>query len=308
MKNQIKIVSVLLVSIIIIPQIALASWWNPFSWNIFKSLFSKPQIEIPIVEQKELSQEEKTPIIQENINREENTIVENKDINKVVPNKSDIPQNKTEVVTEVTKDEVKPIVTTPSENIFVSNAITAYEKELNIFNKAYETYINDYKNSFSKNGNISVATDKTIWTKFNDSLSRLKSKWSEFKDEIYSSQEDKLKRAEIMAKYVQPSVNNYTKIVEIHNSVPSEVVPYTLKQLSETLNYDAFFSAYGISYGGSLFSSEIRSGLSTAMSYKYKTDIECLALGGRYEISGCKAYIKAISYDDKIAKLKTLLE
>lgn len=32
MKNKIKIVSIILVSIVLIPQIALASWWNPVSW------------------------------------------------------------------------------------------------------------------------------------------------------------------------------------------------------------------------------------------------------------------------------------
>lgn len=36
MKNKLKIVSVLLVALILIPQIASASWWNPFTWKIFK--------------------------------------------------------------------------------------------------------------------------------------------------------------------------------------------------------------------------------------------------------------------------------
>lgn len=34
-KNKIKIIPIILVSIILIPQIAIASWWNPFTWKIF---------------------------------------------------------------------------------------------------------------------------------------------------------------------------------------------------------------------------------------------------------------------------------
>ncbi len=35
MKNKINIVFIFLLGIILIPQIALAAWWNPFSWKIF---------------------------------------------------------------------------------------------------------------------------------------------------------------------------------------------------------------------------------------------------------------------------------
>lgn len=33
MKTQTKIISILIVSIVLIPQMVLASWWNPFSWS-----------------------------------------------------------------------------------------------------------------------------------------------------------------------------------------------------------------------------------------------------------------------------------
>lgn len=35
MKNIIKIIPILIASVILIPQIVLASWWNPFSWKVF---------------------------------------------------------------------------------------------------------------------------------------------------------------------------------------------------------------------------------------------------------------------------------
>lgn len=48
MKNKLNIILGILVAFILIPQIALASWWNPFSWG-WKKLFTPPakqQIEI----------------------------------------------------------------------------------------------------------------------------------------------------------------------------------------------------------------------------------------------------------------------
>lgn len=39
----------IIIALIIVPQISFASWWNPFSWNIFSSLFhSKEQTQIVV--------------------------------------------------------------------------------------------------------------------------------------------------------------------------------------------------------------------------------------------------------------------
>lgn len=67
MKNKIKTVFVLFVLITIIPQIALASWWNPFSWNIFH----KKEVAVPIqIENNETvkTSEEKITELQKQIN------------------------------------------------------------------------------------------------------------------------------------------------------------------------------------------------------------------------------------------------
>ncbi|MSU44953.1 hypothetical protein EXS45_02125 [Candidatus Nomurabacteria bacterium] len=42
MKKYYKFFIILLVASFIVPQVAFASWWNPFTWNIF-SIFRKPQ-------------------------------------------------------------------------------------------------------------------------------------------------------------------------------------------------------------------------------------------------------------------------
>ena len=47
MKNKLNIITVILVIFVLIPQIAFASWWNPFSWKIFNRS-SEVKIEKPI--------------------------------------------------------------------------------------------------------------------------------------------------------------------------------------------------------------------------------------------------------------------
>lgn len=47
MKNKLNIISVILVAIVLVPQIAFASWWNPFSWSIFhKKEVPAPQTQV----------------------------------------------------------------------------------------------------------------------------------------------------------------------------------------------------------------------------------------------------------------------
>jgi len=62
MKNNYKFLIIVLLSIFIIPQVAMASWWNPFSWNwnIF-DWFSRPQAQT----QQEQEKQTKTPEVQE---------------------------------------------------------------------------------------------------------------------------------------------------------------------------------------------------------------------------------------------------
>lgn len=45
MKIKYKILGTILVGILIIPQVVFASWWNPFSWNIWKIFKLEPKIE-----------------------------------------------------------------------------------------------------------------------------------------------------------------------------------------------------------------------------------------------------------------------
>ena len=58
MKNKINIISVLIITIVLVPQITFASWWNPLSWNIFSFLHKKEVVpQVQKIEEK--TQEEK---------------------------------------------------------------------------------------------------------------------------------------------------------------------------------------------------------------------------------------------------------
>lgn len=46
MKNYKQLFIVLAVGTFIVPQIVLAAWWNPFSWNIFTFFHKTPKIEV----------------------------------------------------------------------------------------------------------------------------------------------------------------------------------------------------------------------------------------------------------------------
>jgi hypothetical protein len=67
MKNYIKFLVIFLAVAIIVPQIAFASWWNPFSWDwnsIILKIFSKPQVQqVEQVEQQQNQEENQNMIV-----------------------------------------------------------------------------------------------------------------------------------------------------------------------------------------------------------------------------------------------------
>lgn len=63
MKNKIKTVSLVLALVVLLPQIALASWWNPLTWKMFqkKVVTTEQAVSIPVSEentQQSISQNE----------------------------------------------------------------------------------------------------------------------------------------------------------------------------------------------------------------------------------------------------------
>jgi len=73
MKNKLNIVSVLIISVILIPQIALASWWNPLTWKIF----NKKNIRSELIKE----QKDKTDILLKELSLKYNANIDwNKDI------------------------------------------------------------------------------------------------------------------------------------------------------------------------------------------------------------------------------------
>lgn len=50
MKKYYKFLIILLVVSFVVPQIALASWWNPFSWNIWNKIFHRTDTKTQVLE------------------------------------------------------------------------------------------------------------------------------------------------------------------------------------------------------------------------------------------------------------------
>ena len=61
MKKYYKFFIILLVATFIVPQIAFASWWNPFSWNVWNNIFNKSH-----KPQTTITAPANTPVVSEN--------------------------------------------------------------------------------------------------------------------------------------------------------------------------------------------------------------------------------------------------
>ena len=52
-----KYISILILALFIIPSVALASWWNPFTWKIFKKKEPAPQVQVVNTEKEKTSED-----------------------------------------------------------------------------------------------------------------------------------------------------------------------------------------------------------------------------------------------------------
>lgn len=87
-----KYLPVLFLVVFLVPSIAMASWWNPFTWKIFKKREPAPQVQVINTEK------EKTP--EEKISELQKQLDELKDENKSV---EPIKENNTDKKVEVKK-------------------------------------------------------------------------------------------------------------------------------------------------------------------------------------------------------------
>jgi len=98
MKKYYKIFITLIIVSFIVPQIAFASWWNPFSWKIF-DILRKPQATFTAIVNKLTNQSVDK---QANLEREQNQ--------KIIDNNSEIGQD------EVKNEETQQKSTNEQEN------------------------------------------------------------------------------------------------------------------------------------------------------------------------------------------------
>ncbi len=99
MKKYFKYLFVILFVCFIVPQIAFASWWNPFSWNIWSNVFSV-------------------------FNKPKDTSVVSQVVSKTDPTITEVVFKKTETEQKKTEDNTKPINQTPSQTLAPINPVS----------------------------------------------------------------------------------------------------------------------------------------------------------------------------------------
>jgi len=87
----------------LIPQLALASWWNPFSWNIFKKKEITPQVQVDV----QKTPEEKISELQKQLDELKNQ----QPVSGSVTTPSQIEITKPTTSTKIKTEDIKPIAT-----------------------------------------------------------------------------------------------------------------------------------------------------------------------------------------------------
>jgi hypothetical protein len=86
MKNYHKFIIILLVISFLVPQAVFASWWNPFSWNIWRSVRS---VFIASQVQEEPKQDQEQEVFEEELKTEETNLeIEDKPSKELLPEQS----------------------------------------------------------------------------------------------------------------------------------------------------------------------------------------------------------------------------
>lgn len=155
MKNKISIL--ILLAVIMVPQVASAAWWNPFSWKIFHRTDTKTQIL-------------------------ENRVKElEKKLENVATSTADSIQTKKSGAIKTETEEPNKITINPQKQTTPTPATTNYNFSqglVDLFNKRAELYDNFYK----LNQSIIEYIDKNI-----SSLTSTRNKMKAYRDGLLSS-------------------------------------------------------------------------------------------------------------------------
>lgn len=159
MKNKLKVVSALLVAIILIPQIASASWWNPFTWKIFKR--TPPVTQVVVINQEETT----TP---NNLSTKSSGIFDDLDLNTESTNNTNKSSSRLdEYLTSISKENSNETKKTNTDK----TSIEQYKLKANETIKLLTTDKSDFetlKKGISEHKNQATSLANDLFKKYND--------------------------------------------------------------------------------------------------------------------------------------------
>lgn len=139
-----KYISILILALFIIPSLAFASWWNPFTWKIFKKREPAPQVQV-INTEKEKTPEEKISELQKQLDELKN---ENKSVEAIKENSA----NKIEVQNK----------TTSHKRVIQSSDVNDLPRSIDN-NKTFQNNIVDNLSVFDINVNATQNEAEITW-------------------------------------------------------------------------------------------------------------------------------------------------
>lgn len=172
-----KYISIIII-VFIVPSIAFASWWNPFSWNIFSFLHKKD-----VVPQAQIIETQTTPeniIIETEPEITPTPVQENKEVKKDTPVVNNLPVDKTKI--ELSNTEQTKLVSTKELEY---QKILSIRKNGGIFGENQPGYqimqefmknptIENFKIFCSSAKNIDSNTTKQVMSEDRESLMAVK--------------------------------------------------------------------------------------------------------------------------------------
>ncbi len=167
MKQISKIVITLLIVSFIVPQVALASWWNPLSWNIWGGIFHKTDSKTQILENRVKELENKLN------SQPTSTTTKTDNTKQSVITKQTEPKSENNInkpTTETTKTTNNTQATTMKlsvYNSYIDSAIKAYQENITNYNQM-ASYIQGTKDGLDREESLLLelkASETDSWWK-----------------------------------------------------------------------------------------------------------------------------------------------
>lgn len=223
-KSKIKIVSIVLISFVLIPQIALASWWNPFTWKIFSKKVNN-------VEQVENTNNE-VPVTDK---------IEEPEIATLNPSESRLDKYLQEISDEAgikynLKTETAPTINKINTSNTKSNKAQQY-KELLILLENDKTNFQLLKNSFEENKKKSIDLATSSLNEWVDLIDTTSSTISDSANKKYLISSKDYIKTDIadLEKEITKSYDSITNIL-LHNPITGEEKITTINSLENRIN------------------------------------------------------------------------